>query len=66
MKTIRQWLNELPMPERDKAFRHEQYWWSDIEFAEPSLIRAVNNAFTWHDSRERHEYWSGIADRYKK
>ncbi len=65
MKTIRAWLNELPEKERKKAFRYEQHWWDQIEHGEMNMKAAITSAFPWFITKEGHEYWSEIADRYK-
>lgn len=63
MKTIRQWLNELPDPERTRAFNNVIP--EILEARYPSMYMALHHAFVWDDSDERHKYWSGVVSRYE-
>lgn len=60
MKTIREWLEELPEPYRSQAFRNTPCINTDL-YA-PSLKYAIVRAFVWHKSPEGFEYWEKLDD----
>jgi len=62
MKTIREWLNELPEKERARAFNNVNP--EMLEATYPSMHAALHRAFVWADSKEKHEYWNKIANQY--
>lgn len=54
MKTIKQWLEELPEPYRTQAL--ENYENNKVQ----SLSFALINAFEWYDTPEGIEYWADL------
>lgn len=64
MKTVEQWLNELPEPYRTQAL--EQAKNSLLQMTERSMYCALSGMFTWSESHEGGEYWRQLADVYKK
>ena len=63
MKTIREWLEELPEPYRTQAINNTSE--SVLMVEEESLSEAVTGAFSWWDSPEGLEYWSDFYDTLK-
>lgn len=61
MKTIEQWLTELPDECRDKALKNMDAF--DAKYQVDSLDAAVLSAFDWEQSPEGHNYWSAIHDK---
>ena len=62
MKTIREWLNELPEDVRDKAIANTD---EDILGERPNypfLRHALIRAFNWDESPEGHVYWYNMAE----
>lgn len=55
MKTIQEWLQELPEPYRSKALKNANP--CNIRLERPSLALAIRAAFIWEDSPEGAEYW---------
>jgi hypothetical protein len=55
MKTIKEYLEELPEPWKSQALEN-----CDAEPTDsaPSRDKALSMAFTWSSSPEGHEYWS--------
>lgn len=62
MRTIREWLNELPDKERAKAFKYEKPEW---DYSKSTMYEAMYWAFIWSETKEGYEYWAEIATRYK-
>ena len=60
MKTIREWLEELPEPYRTQAIDNTSE--SVLMIEKESLSEAVLVAFSWWDSPEGLEYWSDFHD----
>lgn len=54
MKTIKEWISELPEPIRARAMAYEGKNWGDKE---AKLCNAIGGAFFWHKSKEGHDYW---------
>ena len=70
MKTIKEWLNEIPEPEiREAALRNmdieKERWYGDpIELRErETLSRAICCAFTWEDTPEGHDFWQDYENK---
>jgi hypothetical protein len=60
-KTIKEWLETLPEPYRSKALKNlpEYHLDSDVTYA--NLHDALNAAYTWDATEERHDYCSNVA-----
>lgn len=59
MKTIREWLEELPEPYREQALGY-----CDAELLSRTVedfLMAINS-FTWEDTKEGTQYWQGVED----
>ena len=63
MKTIREWLEELPEPYRTQAIDNTSE--SDLMIEEESLADAVIGAFSWNESPEGEIYWGDFHDTLK-
>lgn len=61
MKTIREWLNELPEPYRTQALNNTTKYNLDKE--KKSLSDALLGAFFWFDSPEHFSYWGNLHDK---
>jgi hypothetical protein len=61
MKTIREWLNELPEDVRDKAIANTEENVLAIKFY-TNLADALNGAFIWEESQQGFDYWNEIHD----
>jgi len=58
MKTIRDWIEELPYEIRLKAYDYDKSSWdSDAE----TMYQAISNAFTWRKTEEGARYWDLVA-----
>ncbi len=62
MKTIREWLEELPEPYRTQAINNYDLLGPYPPFIESpydieTLWSAVLNAFDWSESKEGNHYW---------
>lgn len=55
MKTIKQWLNELPEPYRSQALENADT--NVLNSKGISLIGCLMEAFNWHKSTQGFEYW---------
>jgi hypothetical protein len=58
-KTIREWLEELPEPQRSCAIENCNV---DMDIKEVSLSKAVKVAFFWGDSPQGFHYWINICN----
>ena len=74
-KTVKEWLNELPLEHRSKAITNLNIYNAGQEGDEaltesltrPSQIAALYSAFEWEHTPEGFEYWSRVASfSYKK
>ena len=62
MKTVREWLNELPELIRSRAIRNaEDYHKPFLDESEIRLRQAVSGAFIWHETPEGYEFWNAVA-----
>lgn len=68
MKTVKQWLEELPEPIRTQAFENNrlQDRVYSLEVKVPSLSSAILLAFKWHGTDEGHHYWDNITNDSQK
>lgn len=66
MKTIKEWLNELPESIRREAFNNEPKHISTVVWETPStsMYDAIMGAFVWKDTLQGHDYWARIAESY--
>lgn len=60
MKTIREWLEELPEPYRTQALENTPELYEDL-YA-PSLKYAIEHAFYWVESEQGMNYWDDFVD----
>jgi hypothetical protein len=59
MKTIREWLNELPDEIKDRAIRNAEVGgWNALELSSKNEAGALDNAFDWSSTPERYRFWS--------
>lgn len=63
MKTIKEWLEELPEPYRSQALKnvHKHL----LTAKDESLSEALNGAFTWKNTPQGHDYWMDLRDKLK-
>ena len=64
IKTLGEWLEELPVEVRVKAIVNT--WAQDgtqevLDVPESDLYNALSGAFKWDETPEGHEYWSALA-----
>lgn len=57
MKTIKEWLNELPEPYRSEALANVDPTYIDYKEETGSLAEALFHAFSWDASAQGHDYW---------
>ena len=55
LRTIENWLQDLPEPYRSQALKN--MWWEDAHTAAHSLEYALHQAFNWSKSPEGYKYW---------
>ena len=55
MKTIKEWLEELPEPYRKKSINNTPK--KVLEVYKQSLEKALLASFVWNNSKEGHDYW---------
>lgn len=68
MKTIREWLNELPEPERSHAIVASKEQCGDVllNSKSNSLLYALEKGFIWGDTVQGNRYWMDICSRLKQ
>ena len=59
MKTIKEWLEELPEPYRSQALENAEKEKS-LEGLEPSLGQALLAGFRWSNTNQGHAYWGEL------
>lgn len=66
MKTVFEWLNELPEMKKLKSVYNcvSQGKSSSLDEFVDSLSEALHIAFQWTDTEEGYEYWAKTADKY--
>lgn len=57
MKTIKEWINELPEPYRSQALKYETIYWNSKSMTKKS---ALTVAFLWDDTNESFDYWEKL------
>jgi hypothetical protein len=62
MKTIKEYLEELPEPWRSQALENYDPKFHPHTKTTSSLESAISWAFDWSESPEGHEYWSTAHD----
>lgn len=66
MKTIREWLEQLPEPYRtqalENAFSIRSLFDIDREPSRQTIKCALREAFIWHKTSQGHTYWADIAN----
>ena len=67
MKTIKQWLNELPSELKASAYYEikKQCCQYALQQKRESLSGAIHAAFCWCESMEGHDFWAGFYDTLK-
>ncbi len=60
MKTIREWLEELPEPYRGQALANGEDS-SLLDVDHETLYEALADLFVWEDSPQGDEYWRTLA-----
>jgi len=66
MKTIREWLEDLPEPYRGQALANMDIQRpGDPGGERPCMRNAIETSFRWRDSIEGTVYWSHLRDKYK-
>jgi hypothetical protein len=59
MKTVREWLNELPEEIRERAIRNaEESTWNHLGNQHHCLDEALGDAFSWALTVEDYDFWS--------
>jgi hypothetical protein len=64
MKTIREWLEELPEPHRTQAINNAEKY-DMIDISVDSLIDAIGQGFIWRESPEGGNYWVDLIIKLK-
>ena len=59
-KTIREWFDELPEPQRSQAIENCDV--EDLDLLVDSLLNACLGAFNWKKSPQGHGYWDSIYE----
>jgi len=65
MKTIREWLNELPKDVRDKAIKNTAKQNSEDYFntISDTQFPSIKHMFIWCDTPEGHNFWENVNNR---
>lgn len=63
MKTIKEWLEELPEPYRTQALENVSEY--SLSQKDESLSEALKGAFTWIFTPQGHYYWMDLRDKLK-
>lgn len=58
-KTIREWFEELPGPQRTEAIENTKCELDNIAY---SLSGAIGMSFRWDQTPQGHTYWMNIYD----
>ena len=64
MKTVKEWLDELPEPYRTQAL--EQTSNCRLKDTEDTMYSTLMGMFVWSESHEGNEYWRQLSEVYKK
>jgi hypothetical protein len=60
MKTVKEYLQELPEPARSQALAN--MWWEDADSIYPNIKIALYQAFNWSKSPQGYQYWKKVHD----
>ena len=66
IKTIKQWLEELPEPYRTQALENYQDFFYQDEEPINYISDAINWAFRWESSKEGYDYWFNFWEKLSK
>lgn len=78
MKTILEWLNELPQPYKSQAIYNFHAYIKYFAFIHPEkgellntktyeyMCEAITHSSTWKDTAQGQDYWSKIYDEYEE
>ena len=78
MKTIYEWLNELPQPYKSQALYNFEAHLNRYRLTDPErrqqlmtnkyeyMSDAINYSSTWDETPQRHEYWNRIHNEYEQ
>jgi hypothetical protein len=58
MKSISEWLDQLPEPYRTKALDNME--WDD--YSADDMVDALQGAFLWENTPEGHKYWLDLCE----
>ena len=64
MKTVKEWLDELPEPYRTQALEQTSNF--RLKETEDTMYSTLLGIFPWYDSHEGNEYWRQLSDVYRK
>lgn len=56
-KTVKEWLEELPEPYRNKALHNMKH---PNKCIVTNIKDAIMGAFVWSESKEGHDYWDNL------
>lgn len=59
MKTIKEWLETLPEPYKEKALEYAALE-NTLETRQETLHDALHSAFIWKQTVQGFEYWKGL------
>lgn len=57
-KTIREWFEELPEPQRSQAIDNAHVY---LDWSTYSLSNAIAISFSWQDSPQGYKYWEDVC-----
>ena len=61
MKTIKEWLSELPEPERSQSLKNLK---NQKNKEADSMPDAILSAFVWSETEQGRKYWERIRNKY--
>jgi hypothetical protein len=62
MKTIKQWFNELPEPQRTQALKNTHK--NTLRKKESNMSSALLSSFNWSGTEEGLDYWDNLCHLY--
>lgn len=68
MKTNKEWLDQLPQPQRHQAINNviNQGLITMLEYNNSSLSIALISSFDWKETDESFDYWNSLHDKIMK